>query len=132
MAADEAAETRYDAIMRFLTMPMSRITTGVATTVAAVLSMTCVALADRIDGNWCSATGKHLRIEGARITIPSGAEITGQYDRHAFRYNGPEGDPEAGQTIEMRQLSEEEMLLQRTVGGQTQPIENWRRCQAIS
>lgn len=111
---------------------MSRITTGVTATVAAVLSMTGVALADRIDGDWCSPTGKHLRIEGPRIMIPSGAEITGQYDRHAFRYSGPQGDPEAGQTIEMRQLSEEEMLLRRTVGGQMQPIENWRRCQAVS
>lgn len=90
------------------------------------------ALADRIDGDWCSADGKHLSIEGPRIMIPSGAEISGQYDRHGFRYSGPAGDPEAGQAIEMQQLSDEEMWLQRTVGGEKMPVETWRRCQVTS
>lgn len=110
---------------------MARFLLRMAATAFGVL-VAAPAIADRIDGDWCSATGLHLRIEGPRITIPSGAEITGEYDRHGFRYDGPEGDPEAGQTIVMRQLSEEEMLLRRIVGGQAQPVENWRRCQAIS
>lgn len=90
------------------------------------------ALADRIDGDWCSADGRHLSIDGARIMIPSGAEISGQYDRHHFRYAGPTGDPEADQTIEMQVLSDEEMRLQRTIGTERKPVETWRRCQAIS
>ena len=64
--------------------------------------------------------------------IPSGAEITGQYNRHAFFYSGPVGDPEAGQSVEMGLISEEEMLLRRTVGGKARPVETWRRCQAVS
>ena len=90
------------------------------------------ALADRIDGDWCSPDGKHLHIEGPAITIPSGAQIIGDYGRHSFRYEGPEGDPEAGQVIEMRQLSDEEMVLIRSTGGKPGTPETWTRCQATS
>ena len=90
------------------------------------------ALADRIDGDWCSPDGKHLHIEGPAITIPSGAQIIGDYGRHSIRYEGPEGDPEAGQVIEMRQLSEEAMLVVRVVDGVSSDPVRWSRCQAIS
>lgn len=104
-----------------------------AIAVVTGLSMTAdPAHADRIDGDWCSADGKHVSIDGARIMIPSGAEISGQYDRHHFRYDGPAGDPEAGQTIEMQVLSDEEMWLQRTIDSEKRPVETWRRCQAVS
>ena len=91
-----------------------------------------VAHADQIDGDWCSATGKHLLIEGPAIRLPSGAEIIGDYRRHAFRYEGPEGDPEAGQVVEMRQLSDEEMTVVRSRNGTAEPAETWKRCQATS
>lgn len=107
-------------------------TISTITVIAGLVATTVPALADRIDGDWCSADGKHLSIEGPRIVIPSGAEISGQYDRHHFRYSGPAGDPEAGQIIEMQQLSDEEMRLQRTTGGQKMPVETWRRCQVTS
>lgn len=90
------------------------------------------ALADRIDGDWCDATGKHLKIDGSKIEIPSGRVITGDYERHAFRYLGPEGDPEAGMEVVMQLFSEEEMGLIRRASGQNQPMETWRRCQATS
>ena len=89
-------------------------------------------LADRIDGDWCSPEGKRLHIDGSAITIPSGAEIIGDYGRHSFRDEGPEGDPEAGQVIEMRQLSEEAMLLVRVIDGVSGEPVRWSRCQAIS
>ncbi len=88
--------------------------------------------ADQIDGDWCSSTGKHVLIEGPAITLPSGAEIIGDYRRHGFRYEGPEGDPEAGQVVEMRQLSDEEMVVVRSRNGTAEPAETWKRCQATS
>lgn len=91
-----------------------------------------VAHADRIDGNWCDANGKTLAIDGPNIVIPSGKAITGEYDRHNFRYVGPAGDPEEGQDIHMSQQSEELMYLWRRIGGKDGPVENWRRCQATS
>jgi len=94
-------------------------------------SLSTSAFADRIDGGWCNEDGsKRLHISGSQIELPSGRTITGTYGRHAFSYQGPAGDPEEGQSIEMRQLSEEEMILYRS----TNPgkSENWTRCQAIS
>lgn len=100
---------------------------------AAVPMLFCVAAhADQIDGDWCSTSGEHLKITDSAITIPSGAEITGTYLRHSFTYVGPQGDPEAGHSISMRQLSDDDMLLQRTIDGVAGEIENWRRCQAVS
>lgn len=113
-------------------MTRARMTAVALFAVAGVAVSALPALADQIDGDWCSADGKHLSIEGPRIMIPSGAEISGQYDRHGFRYTGPAGDPEAGQSIEMQQRSDEEMWLQRSVGGEKMPVETWRRCQVTS
>lgn len=99
---------------------------------AGLLLSTAAAFADRIDGDWCDATGRHVKIDGPTIEIPSGRVITGDYDRHAFRYVGPEGDPEAGVEVMMQLFSEEEMGLIRRAGGANQPVETWKRCQATS
>jgi hypothetical protein len=97
----------------------------------AIFSVT-PAFADRIDGNWCSPNGKTLTIDGANIIIPSGKAITGDYDRHNFRYAGPADDPEEGQDIHMSLQSEQLMYLWRRIGGKDGPVENWRRCQTTS
>ena len=104
---------------------------GIPAALAFVLA-SLPAHADAIDGDWCSRDGRHMRIEGPSITIPSGARISGDYSRHTFRYSGPAGDPEEGQDIAMRLLSEELMTLTRTAGGDAGPAEEWRRCQAMS
>jgi hypothetical protein len=101
----------------------------------AVLAVTFSAgpaLADRLDGDWCSADGKHLHIEGQNIEIPSGLHITGDYQRHYFSYTAPAGDPEEGQFIHMQQQSDEVMHLWRQVGGKDGPAETWRRCEFTS
>lgn len=88
------------------------------------------ALADRIDGDWCSPTGQHVKIDGPSIEIPSGQTITGEYDRHAFRYVGPPGDPDAGVEVRMRLYSDDEMGVIRTPGDGT-PV-TWKRCEMVS
>lgn len=100
--------------------------------VMMVATLPLPAQADQIDGDWCSASGQHLAIDGPAITLPSGAETIGSYWRHGFRYEAPEGDPEAGQIVEMRQLSDEEMVLIRSTGGKPGTPETWTRCQATS
>lgn len=102
---------------------------------ATLMLLACIAgaHADAIDGDWCAVEGgKTLTINGPSIRIPSGAEITGQYDRHAFRYVAPAGDPEAGQEIMMRIYSDDDMRLVRLVGGEEQPEEQWRRCRPVA
>lgn len=110
---------------------ISRFTTA-STCLLLLLAGASPALADRIDGDWCSPGGKHLRIDGPAITIPSGADIIGDYSRHRFLYEGPVGDPEEGQVVEMQQLSEEAMDLVRTIDGKAGAPERWSRCQAVS
>ena len=87
------------------------------------------ALADAIDGDWCSTTDPaHFSIAGSIIVTPAGTQTTGDYRRHAFSYVVPEGDPGAGQMIAMRQLNEEEILV--SVDGAEAIL--WRRCEVIS
>lgn len=87
------------------------------------------ALADAIDGDWCfSAEGKHMTIEGPRITTPAGTKTIGNYSRHAFAYQVPDGDPGAGDAITMQLLNEEEVEV--SVNGGTGRI--WRRCELTS
>lgn len=100
--------------------------------IALLLLSSVPASADRIDGDWCDGTGRHLRIAGPTIEIPSGAVMQGDYDRHGFRYVGPPGDPEEGVEVLMRLHSEEEMELVRRTGGAFGAPETWRRCQATS
>jgi hypothetical protein len=84
------------------------------------------ALADAIDGDWCSAPDvKHMSIAGPNITTPDGTRTTGNYSRHAFSYVVPQGDTGAGSVVLMRLLNEEQVQV--TVGNGTPEI--WRRCE---
>ena len=83
--------------------------------------------ADAIDGSWCFK-GRHLEIEGPKIVIPSGKQITGDYSRHAFVYVVPPGDSGAGMNIFMGLLDEETMELR--VGSEQADAEVWHRCAA--
>ena len=94
-----------------------------------LLFLASPALADAIDGDWCSTTEvSHFTIAGPKIVTPAGTQTTGDYRRHTFTYTVPAGDPGAGQTIDMRQLNEEEILV--AVDGGTPVL--WRRCEVIS
>ena len=87
------------------------------------------ASADQIDGDWCSTReAAHFSISGPTIVTPAGTATTGDYRRHYFTYVVPEGDPGAGQTIDMQQLNDEEILVS-VDGGE--PV-MWRRCEVIS
>ena len=102
---------------------------------AALALMFCVvpAHADAIDGQWCDKQGRTLEIDGAKIVTPGGTHMTGDYDRHAFRYVAPAGETEAGQTVEMVLLGDDD--LDRTTGpaaGPRSQPERWRRCRVTS
>jgi hypothetical protein len=87
------------------------------------------ALADAIDGDWCSTTEvKQFHIEGSKIVTPAGTQTTGKYSRHAFSYIVPVGDPGAGAEIAMQLLNEEEVR----VFVEKEEPKVWRRCELIS
>jgi hypothetical protein len=84
--------------------------------------------ADEISGDWCSALGRHLRIEGDEVVTPGGQRTHGIYSRHAYEFIIPDGEADAGLTIQMRQLSEERVLVQ--IG--EDEVEEWSRCAMVS
>ena len=88
------------------------------------------ALADRIDGKWCSPDGKHVEIQGRQITTPAGAKTEGQYGRHSYTYTVPPAEPESGSTIYMVLLNEETMEVR--AGNPVAKAIVWKRCQNIS
>ena len=90
--------------------------------VIALLSLASPAWADAIDGHWCDDGTKHLEINGPAIVTPSGAKLTGDYDRHGFRY----AEPGNGTSIVMILMGETRMMLKADDG----PEEMWHRCAA--
>ena len=97
---------------------------------AVVCFTPLAAFADAIDGAWCAPDGKHMMIEGRRITTPGGAKIEGDYSRHAFSYVVPEKEPEGGSTIYMSLMNE--TTVQVRVGTPVAQPVVWKRCQNIT
>ena len=85
-----------------------------------------VARADAIDGGWCHADGRHMTIDGPAIVIPTGKQMTGRYDRHAFDYVVPAGEKNAGAAVAMILIDDDTLHL--TIGGAMDAIQIWHRC----
>jgi hypothetical protein len=92
-----------------------------------VLAGTGPAFADAIDGDWCSDDGRHMTITGSSIVTPGGTRMQGAYTRHSFAYTVPANEPDAGQEVTMRLLSE--MAVQVRSGPADRPSLIWHRCQ---
>lgn len=104
-------------------------------TVLAAATLPSAAHADSIDGEWCSAAGKHLSIKGDDIVTPGGNHTHGTYNRHAFTYAVPAGEPGAGWTVFMRLVNERTVHLTSAPGTAPVPggaIETWLRCDVTS
>ena len=87
------------------------------------------AWADAIDGHWCFADGRRLSISGPDLVTPGGKRMTGDYDRHAFAYEVPDGELGAGSTVFMVQLNEETVRVRiGTPPSAAGDSETWRRC----
>ncbi|MDX2156518.1 MAG: hypothetical protein SFW09_08405 [Hyphomicrobiaceae bacterium] len=105
--------------------------------IGAVLALAALgaaeASADAIDGEWCRE-GRHFVIDGRNIITYGGTRMTGDYDRHGFRYTVPPPEPEAGTEIEMVLRSETTLDLFRRAQGATGngPAETWNRCRVTS
>ena len=91
------------------------------------------ARADQIDGEWCNA-GRNFKIEGPNIRTYGGTNMTGDYNRHGFRYTVPANEPEAGSEIIMTLRGEELLDLFKQPKGAKEngAPESWRRCRVTS
>lgn len=87
------------------------------------------ACADSIDGDWCNeVNGKHLRIDGAAISLDTGVTLQGDYRRHSFSYV----EPESGEVVDFVMRSESQMRRVRKPDAMPEHEDLWRRCQPIS
>jgi len=95
----------------------------------AVLALTTISAspvkADQIDGNWCRGL-KQLSIDGHNIITPGGTKMTGEYDRHGFRYVVPASEPDAGAAIIMSQV--DDGLMQLSTSAKPDDLQDWNRC----
>ena len=98
--------------------------------VAAEGALLCLAAtpgrADVIDGDWCKADGKRMKIRGPEIVTPGGSLIRGDYTRHSFVYVIPAGEAGAGETVSIILLSE--YLAHARQGGADAAVQIWNRC----
>ena len=108
-------------------MALARISRPALAITACWLALAPVARADAIDGMWCKGS-LSMRIEGPSIVTPGGTAMTGDYDRHGFRYVAPPGETGAGKPVVMTLLSDDDLDV--TVGDG--PTERWRRCKLTS
>src|SRR5439155_26316846 len=99
---------------------------------AAAIGLTLVVLAagsaraDAIDGDWCSADGLKMSIQGATIVTPGGNKLQGNYTRHAYDYVIPAGEPGSGEAVNI--LLRGEYLAVSRQGAANAPLKEWRRC----
>jgi hypothetical protein len=89
---------------------------------ALLLATTGPAFADAIDGHWCDTGTRHMEISGPSITTPTGASLSGEYNRHGFKYQ----EPSDGKPIVMVLLNEVTLRLK----AGDRPEEIWHRCAA--
>ncbi len=94
-----------------------------AVAAGAVLIAARPAVADSIDGHWCTDGGLRLTISGPSIVTPGGAQMQGDYGRHDFAYDAPASEPGGGGRVTMRLQGEDLMRVQ---AAGLEPL--WRRC----
>ena len=113
---------------------MSRIFVAAAFAALALIVIVSPALADKIDGTWCSPAGKTMTIMGRRITTPGGNRLIGNYTRHTFNYDIPADEPGAGGRVWAEQLNEQTIAVTNYAGEEREagPRELWSRCEAVS
>ena len=93
---------------------------------AMLLTSVHISLADVIDGDWCRADGKRMKIRGPEIVTPGGNQTRGDYTRHSFSYVIPAGEAGAGENVSIILLSE--YLAHARQGSDTAPVQVWNRC----
>ena len=90
------------------------------------------ALADRIDGNWCTGSTQRIEINGPKISLNNRPAFDGQYSRHEFLYTVPAGEDHAGDQVYLRLRGEEDMTSYTIKNNEAVDPVEWKRCQAIS
>ncbi len=103
---------------------MHRVCLVLAAAAAVTVGAMNPALADAIDGAWCSGHGLRFAIEGPSVTTTKGLTVSGAYTRHRFSFTMPAGEADAGAPVDM--VLQDETQVRVTIGSASPQI--WRRC----
>lgn len=113
---------------------MVRLSTLCVVVIAMLAASTISAMADQIDGTWCSPSGQTLSIDGTNVVTPGGNSVVAQYDRHHIVYQIPDGEKGAGNRFAADQLNDEQIRV--TISNESVPEtgtpEIWTPCKQIS
>ncbi len=116
------------------TAGMLRLLTLCVVMIAMLAVSTSSAVADQIDGTWCSPSGQTLSIDGSNVVTPGGNSVVARYDRHHIDYQIPEGEKGAGNRFAAEQLNDDQIRV--TISSDGQPDsgapEIWTPCKQIS
>jgi len=106
-----------------------------------VIKISCAALVlvalggsawgDTVDGEWCSADGRRLIIDGADITTPDGSKTTGNYDAHHYLFTMPISEQNGGAEVDIVLVMDDTVhirYLKEPVGETALRPERWIRC----
>jgi hypothetical protein len=64
------------------------------------------------------------------MRTPGGTSITGDDDRHGFRYVAPAGDEHAGNTVTLALIDDDTVTVDVTMPTSSIPTQTWKRCRA--
>lgn len=106
-----------------------------------VAKLCCAALAlavslgsawgDTVDGEWCSADGRRIEIEGANVTTPDGSKTIGNYDAHHYLFTMPPSEQNGGAKVDIVLVTDDTIhirYIQESVGETALRPELWVRC----
>jgi hypothetical protein len=101
---------------------------------ALICASTQAALADRIDGTWCSPEGRSVSIDGPNVVTSRGNAVNANYNRHHIDYAIPAGEPDEGGTFRADQLNDNQIQVV-LIGASGEPkgdAEIWTPCKPVS
>lgn len=99
-----------------------------------LIAATQPALADRIDGNWCSPKGQSISVDGPKVITPGGNAVTANYDRHHVDFEIPKGEKNSGDRFSADQLNDDEIsvsIIPASGEGSSKAV-IWMPCKPIS
>jgi hypothetical protein len=106
----------------------------VLVTAAFISASKQAAVADRIDGTWCSPEGKSVSIVGPNVVTSRGTAVDANYNRHHIDYAIPAGEPDEGGTFRADQLNDNQIRVVLT-GADGEPkgeAQIWTPCKPVS
>lgn len=100
----------------------------------ASLASSGQALADKIDGTWCSPRGASVSVDRSTVITPGGNTVTANYDRHHVDFEIPAGEPDGGKRFSADQLNDDQIrvVILDPSGASATPSEIWTPCARVS